>query len=72
MWGVDLANMQVINKFNKRIQFLLQVIKTHNIYAWVVNLKDIKGIIITNAFQEILWSETSAMQDESGHDIAKS
>ena len=52
--GVDLADMKLISKINKRFHFLLFVIDMYSKYAWVVPLKDKKGIIITNAFQKIL------------------
>ena len=48
------ADMQLISKFNKGIRFLLCVIDIFSKYAWVVPLKDKKGITITNAFQKIL------------------
>ena len=46
--------MQLISKFNKGIWFLLCVIDIFSKYAWVVPLKDIKGITIVNAFQKVL------------------
>ena len=46
--------MQLISKFNKGIRFLLCVIDIFSKYAWVVPLKDKKGITIINAFQKIL------------------
>ena len=49
-WGADLADMQLIIKFNKEIRFLLCVIDVFSKYAWVILLKDKKGITITNAF----------------------
>ena len=52
--GADLADMQLISKFNKVFRFLLCVIDIFSKYAWVVSLKDKKGITITNAFQKIL------------------
>ena len=33
IWGADLADMQLINKFNKRIRFLLCVIDIRSKYA---------------------------------------
>ena len=54
IWGADLADMQLISKFNKGIPFLLIVIDIFSKYAWVIPLKDEKGITITNAFQKIL------------------
>ena len=53
IWGADLADMQLINKFNKRFRFLLCVIDIFSKYAWVVPLKDKKGVSIANAFQSI-------------------
>ena len=46
--------MQLISKFNKGFRFLLGVIDVFSKYAWVVPLKDKKGVTITNAFQKIL------------------
>ena len=46
--------MQLISKFNKGFRFLLCVIDIFSKYAWVVPLKDKKGISIVNAFQKIL------------------
>ena len=54
IWGVQLAGMQLISKFNKRIRFLLCVIDSFSKYAWVFPLKDKKGVTIANAFQSIL------------------
>ena len=53
IWGADLADMQLISKFNKEFRFLLYVIYIYIKYVWVIPLKD-KGITITNAFQKIL------------------
>ena len=52
--GADLADMQLIRKFNKGFRFLLCVIDIFSKYAWVVPLKDKKGSSIVNAFQKIL------------------
>ena len=40
--------------FNKGFRFLLCVIDIFSKYAWVVPLKDKKGVSIVNAFQKIL------------------
>ena len=40
MWGADLADMQLISKFNKGRRFLSCVIDIFSKYAWVVPLKD--------------------------------
>ena len=53
-WVADLADMQLISKYNKRVRFLLCIIDTCSKYAWVVFLKDKKDITITNEFQKIL------------------
>ena len=52
--GADLADIQLIRKFNKGFWFLLCVIDIFSKYAWVVPLKDKKGVSIVNAFQKIL------------------
>ena len=54
IWGVDLADMQLLSKFNKGIRFLLCVIDIFSKYTFVVPLKDKKGVSIVNAFQSIL------------------
>ena len=46
--------MQLIRKFNKGFIFLLCVIDIVSKYAWVVPLKDKKGVSIVNASQKIL------------------
>ena len=46
--------MQLIRKFNKGFRFSLRVTDISSKYAWVIPLKDKKGIAITNAFQNIL------------------
>ena len=46
--------MQLISKFNKGFIFLLCVIDIYSKYAWVIPLKDKKGVTITNAFQNML------------------
>ena len=35
IWGVDLANMELISKFNKGFRFLLCVIDIYGKYAWL-------------------------------------
>ena len=54
MWGADLADMQLLSKYNTGIRFLLCVIDIFSKYAWVVPLKDKKGISIVKAFRSIL------------------
>ena len=54
VWGADLADMQVISKYNKGVRFLLCVIDVFSKYTWVIPLKDKKGVSIVNAFQSIL------------------
>ena len=51
MWGVDLADMELISKHNKGIRYLLCVIDLFSKYAWVVPLKDKKEVSIVNEFQ---------------------
>ena len=51
IWGADLADMQLLSRYNKGIRFLLCVIDIFSKYAWVVPLKDKKGVSIVTAFQ---------------------
>ena len=39
IWGADLAEMQLISKFNKGFRFLLCIIDNYSKYAWVIPLK---------------------------------
>ena len=59
IWGVDLADMQLLSKYNKGIRFLLCVIDIFSKYAWVAPLKDKKGMGIVKAFQRILKQSNS-------------
>ena len=58
IWGADLVDMQLISKFNKGFRFSLWFIDIFSKYAWVVPLKDKKGVCIVNAFQKILKQST--------------
>ena len=46
--------MELISKFNKGIRFLLCVMDIYSKYAWVILVKDKKGVTVVNAFQKIL------------------
>ena len=46
IWGADLADMQLIRKFNKGFRFLLCVIDIFSKYAWVSHLKDKNGVLL--------------------------
>ena len=54
IWGVDLADMKSLNRKNKGIKYLLCAIDLYSKYAFVVPLKDKKGISIVNAFDKII------------------
>ena len=54
IWGVDLADMQSLSKYNKEIKYLLCAINLFSKYAWVIPLKDNKGTSVVNAFQKII------------------
>ena len=54
IWGVDLADMQSLSRKNKGIKYLLCVIDLYSKYAFVIPLKDKKGINILNAFDKII------------------
>ena len=52
IWGVNLADMQSLSKYNKGIKYLLCAIDLFSKYAWVVPIKD-----KVNAFQKIISEE---------------
>ena len=54
IWGVDLADMQSLSKYNKGMKYLLCAINLFIKYAWVIPLKDKKESSIVNAFQKII------------------
>ena len=54
VWVADLADMKFISKSNKEIRFLLCVTDIFSKYAWVIPLKNEKGIAINNTFQKSL------------------
>ena len=54
IWGVDLADMQSLNKYNKGIKYLLCAINLFSKYAWVIPLKDKKRTSIVIVFKKII------------------
>ena len=54
IWGVDLADMQSLSRKNKGIKYLLCAIYLYSKYAFVIPLKDKKGISIVSAFNKII------------------
>ena len=54
LWGVDLADMQLLSRKNKGIKYLLCALDLFSKYAFVIPLKDKKGISIVNAFNKII------------------
>ena len=54
IWGVDLADIQSISRKNKGINYLLCDIDLYSKYAFVIPLKDKKGISIVNVFNKII------------------
>ena len=54
IWGADLEGMQLISRYTNAIQFLLCLIDIYSKNAWIVLLKDKKGITTTNTFPKNL------------------
>ena len=54
IWGVDLADMQSLSKYNKGIKYLLCAIDLFSKYAWFVPLNDKRWIATVNVFQKII------------------
>ena len=52
--GVHLADMQSLSRKYKGIKYLLCVIDLYSKYAFVIILKDKKGISIVNAFNKTI------------------
>ena len=54
IWGVDLADMQSLSKYNKGTKYLLCAIDLFSKYARIVPIKDKKRISNVNGFQKII------------------
>ena len=54
IWGVDLADVQSLSRKNKLIKYLLCAIDLFSKYAFVIPLKDKKGISMVNAFNKLI------------------
>ena len=54
IWGVDLADMQSLSRYNKGFKYLLCAIDMFSKYAWVIPTKDKKGTSIVNTFKKII------------------
>ena len=52
IWGVDLADMQLISKYNEGIRYLLCVIDLFSRYPWVIPLKNKKGESLVERFKK--------------------
>ena len=60
-----------MSKLNKGLRFLLCVIDIFSKYAWVVHLKDKKGVRIDKAFQETLNDSASSEAKSKGRKPSK-
>ena len=54
IWGVDLADMRLLSAQNKGIKYILCSIDLFSKYAFVVRIRDKRGVSIVNAFESIL------------------
>ena len=54
IWGVDLADVQSLSKYNKGVKYLLCAIDLFSKCAWVIPLKNKKGTSIVNVFKKII------------------
>ena len=52
IWGVDLADIQSLSKFNKGFKYSSCTIDLFSKYAWVIPIKDKKATSIVNAFKK--------------------
>ena len=53
IWGVDLADMSLINKSDKEIKYLLCVIDLFSRYSWVIPLKNKREDSIVEGFKGV-------------------
>ena len=59
IWDADLADMQLLSRYNKGIRFSLCVTDIFSKYAWVLPLKDKRCVSIVAAFQSIVKQSNS-------------
>ena len=52
IWVADIADMQLVSKVSKGFRFLLCVIGIYSKYAWIILLKDKKGLQLLMLFQK--------------------
>ena len=52
IWGLDLADMESLSKYNRGIKYLLCAIDLFSEYARVISIKDKNGTSIVNAFKK--------------------
>ena len=45
IWGVNLADMQTLSRYNKGIRYLLCAIDLFSKYAWLIPIKDKKVLV---------------------------
>ena len=69
IWGVDLADMQSLSRKNKGIKYLLCAIDLYSKYAFVIPLKDKKGISIVNAFNKIIKQSNRRAKGTSAQNV---
>ena len=53
IWGVDLADRQLISKYNNGFRYFLCVINLLSKYAFVVPLKDKKELLLLMHFKKV-------------------
>ena len=71
IWGADLSDIQLISKINKGFRFLLSVIDIFSNYAWVIPLKDKKGVSTINGFQKTLKESDRSKAKSKGRKLNK-
>ena len=54
IWGVDLADMQSLSKYNKGNKYLLCASDLCSKYAWVISIKYKERTSIVNVFKKIM------------------
>ena len=57
--------MQLISRYNKGIKYLLCFVNVFSKYAWVVPLKDKKGVSIVNGFKKKILDSSKRKPNET-------
>jgi transposase InsO family protein len=73
VWGMDLADLSSLSKYNNKYKYLLNVIDIFSRYAWSVTLKDKTGTSITTTLKSLFQNRKPiTIQSDKGTEFVNS